>query len=87
MIIYRYNNFDIKQIRADTERQVIYTGISRATVTIALDYVSQNIYWTDPLHHHIAMRSVNTNETSTVKILISDNIEFPIAVAVDPNEG
>ncbi|XP_062572013.1 low-density lipoprotein receptor-related protein 6-like isoform X2 [Saccostrea cucullata] len=62
---------------------ISYTISSR----IAFDHVSRNMYWTDALYNWIAVQPVDANDNSVYKVLISEQLSTPGAIAVDPNNG
>lgn len=62
-------------------RGLSYTISSR----IAYDHLTGNMYWTDALYNWIAVQPVHANDQSNYKILISDQLSTPGAIAVDPN--
>ncbi|XP_053381660.1 low-density lipoprotein receptor-related protein 4-like [Mercenaria mercenaria] len=80
--IYAINNFDWVSSFTNMTVTVIHDGLSRYTARIAVDWVSNNIYWTDPLFGWIVVQS--GSKTNTYKILIQDALEKPYALAVDP---
>ena len=64
----------------------LHVGVSRGFVKVAVDWVSHNIYWTDPMFRWIAMQpgEPRVTDTSLYKIIVKDDIEKPYALAVDP---
>ncbi|XP_053381661.1 low-density lipoprotein receptor-related protein 4-like [Mercenaria mercenaria] len=80
--IYALNNFDWVSNFTNMSVTVIHDGLSRYSARIAVDWVSNNIYWTDPLFGWIVVQS--GSKTNTYKILIQDALEKPYALAVDP---
>lgn len=51
---------------------------------IAVDWVGRNLYWTDKVTDRIEMSRLNG---SSRRILISDGLQEPRAIVLDPFEG
>lgn len=65
---------------------VVHRGLSYTISSrIAYDHLTGNMYWTDALYNWIAVQPVHANDQSNYKILISDQLSTPGAIAVDPN--
>ncbi|KAH3808195.1 hypothetical protein DPMN_136547 [Dreissena polymorpha] len=62
---------------------ILNSGVPGPNVKITFDWISNNLYWTDPTFRWIAMISVQHEGNYT--ILIRDNIHIPAAIAVDPD--
>lgn len=80
--IYILNNFNWKQNFAGLNVTTLHTGLSRYSVRLAVDWVSNNIYWTDPLFGWIVVQSASS--AIFYHILVKDVINKPYALAVDP---
>ena len=68
-----------------------FTGISDVQVVIsshpdglAVDWVARNLYWTDNGTDRIEVSRLNG---SSRKVLISENLDEPRAIALDPARG
>ncbi|XP_052238268.1 low-density lipoprotein receptor-related protein 6-like isoform X3 [Dreissena polymorpha] len=61
---------------------ILNSGVPGPNVKIAFDWISNNLYWTDPTFRWIAMISVQHEDNYT--ILIRENIHIPSAIVVDP---
>lgn len=61
---------------------VFHNGLSRDHIHLGFDWISKNLYWTDPIFRWIAIQ--NADSKLAFKILIDDNLERPFALAVDP---
>ncbi|XP_052218870.1 low-density lipoprotein receptor-related protein 5-like isoform X2 [Dreissena polymorpha] len=75
-------NFDPETGLQNLPLKSLHSGLSRGYVTIALDWISNNLYWTDPIFRWVAVQSLQTN--GHYRILVYDNIERPTGIAVDP---
>ncbi|XP_033760682.1 low-density lipoprotein receptor-related protein 4-like [Pecten maximus] len=63
-------------------------GISSSVFTsIAYDWVSGNMYWTDGFFNWIAVQPVDTTDRSMYRVIIQDDIETPRAMALDSQAG
>ncbi|KAH3773220.1 hypothetical protein DPMN_174577, partial [Dreissena polymorpha] len=60
----------------------LHSGLSRGEVKIALDWISNNIYWTDPTFRWVAVQSLRND--GHYKLIVNDNVEKPTGIAVDP---
>ena len=95
-IIYLYDShftrIDARRINVLTSSEELVhlqTGVSRAFVNIALDWVSHNIYWTDPMFRWIAMRpgDPDITDTNMYKLIVKEDLQHPYALAVDSVGG
>lgn len=80
--IYRISNFTLK-VELPSSFQNIYTGVSRGKVRIAVDYITGNIYWTEPSFKTVVIQSTADNSLKS-HTLITKGIGFPLGLAVDP---
>ncbi|KAK3605321.1 hypothetical protein CHS0354_003968 [Potamilus streckersoni] len=84
--IYKYSNFTI-----DLSGQNLWTplhkGLSKSYVKLSVDWISHNIYWTDPEYKWIMVQSLLGNDTSMYCVLIHDNLHGPHGLALDPIEA
>lgn len=85
--ILKMENFNINMNHSDFGYiYMVHSGISYTISSrIAYDHLTGNIYWTDALYNWIAMQPVDANDQSVYRILVSDQISTPGAIAVDPN--
>ncbi|KAL3891051.1 hypothetical protein ACJMK2_003314 [Sinanodonta woodiana] len=66
---------------------VLSKGISSGLVSLAVDWVSHNIYWTDPTFKWIVVQSLSSSDTSMFRVLIQENLYRPEALALDPTDA
>jgi hypothetical protein len=80
--IYAVENFNWRDFFSNLALTVIHSGLSRSSTRISVDWVSNNIYWTDALYSWIVVQSAD--KEGEYKILIDNDIEKPYALVVDP---
>ncbi|KAL3851784.1 hypothetical protein ACJMK2_015493 [Sinanodonta woodiana] len=84
--IYKNSNFSIGT-SAQHNWTTYHRGISKALVKLSVDWISHNIYWTDPQYKWIAVQSLLSNDSSMYRVLLHDNLEGPHALTLDPMEA
>ena len=62
--------------------QVVQGGI-RLVSSLALDWVSHNLYWLDRVLGTISIASLRTGHR---RVLLSETVDHPVQMAVDPRE-
>ena len=80
-------NFDWRNEFAKVTSIVrMHVGVSVGHVKLAVDWVSHNVYWTDPMFRWIAMQPGKTSniDSSLYKLIVKDGLEKPCGIAVDP---
>ena len=55
--------------------------------TLAVDWVTNNVYFTEGSHGWVAVQSANAGQENRYKILFSKDLYNPRGIAVDPVEG
>ena len=65
------------------EEAVVRTGLDHPD-GIAVDWVARNLYWTDTGMDRIEVSRLNG---SSRRVLISDGLDEPRAIALDPEAG
>nr|XP_022325441.1 low-density lipoprotein receptor-related protein 6-like isoform X3 [Crassostrea virginica] len=64
----------------------VLKGKSSALGQIAVDYISNNLYWCDPLHQWIAIKPAYNNNNDIYKVLIHKDLRQPEGLALDPHK-
>ncbi|KAL3891055.1 hypothetical protein ACJMK2_003318, partial [Sinanodonta woodiana] len=84
--IYKNPNYNLGN---STENlwTILYKGLSSGLVSLAVDWVSHNIYWTDPTFKWIMVQSLSSTDTSMFRVLIQENLYRPHALALDPSDA
>ncbi|KAH3774740.1 hypothetical protein DPMN_176131 [Dreissena polymorpha] len=75
-------NFNPESSNPNLTLTYLHSGLSRGEVKIALDWISNNLYWTDPTFRSVTVQSLRND--GNYKILVFDNVEKPTGIAVDP---
>lgn len=75
--IYIYSNFSIWR-KKEGWLSILFKGKSAAFGEIAIDYLSNNLYWCDSLLKWIAMKPANNFNNTIYKIIV------PEGLALDP---
>nr|XP_022326450.1 low-density lipoprotein receptor-related protein 4-like [Crassostrea virginica] len=81
--IYMYKNFSILE-NSSSPISLLYKGISSSFGKIAFDYVSNNIYWCDPLLQWIAMKPAYNLNNTIYKVILRKDLNYPEGLALDP---
>ena len=67
-----------------TDVQVIVSSEVKHPDGVAVDWVARNLYWTDTGTDRIEVSRLNG---SSRKVLISENLDEPRAITLDPTNG
>lgn len=52
-----------------------------------MDWIGQNVYWTDAGHKWIGMASYRKDRIGMHKIIINDTLVTPTGIVTDPTRG
>ena len=87
--IVAISNIDTETGFANSQTTKLHVGVSRGDVKIAVDWVSHNIYWTDPMFRQIVMQRTepNLDKTSLYRVIVKEDLDRPYGLAVDPVGG
>ncbi|XP_052771270.1 low-density lipoprotein receptor-related protein 4-like [Mya arenaria] len=80
--IYMMSNFTTDMAIGNFSWSLLHAGVSRGFVKLAVDWISNNLYWTDPMYRWIAVQSLDND--GMFKILFHSDLKFPLGIAVDP---
>ena len=72
--------FDFKPV----DEQVVAKAEVKFPEGIAVDWIGRNLYWSDSGTDRIEVSHLNG---SSRRVLISENLDEPRAIVVDPGEG
>ncbi|KAL4220501.1 Low-density lipoprotein receptor-related protein 2 [Mactra antiquata] len=73
-------------LNGTTNTQTIFSGTSSRAEGLAVDWVSNNIYWTDSLYNWIVMAPLSSEER-VYRIVIRTGLYEPHGIAVHPKKG
>lgn len=90
--IYRIDGFDIKFENPNITFTKIYEGISESATSIAFDWITKTMYWSDHHFGSISMRpaylsSKDPDTFNSMYRIIVSSLSFPLGLAVDPTKG
>ncbi|WAR22308.1 LRP6-like protein, partial [Mya arenaria] len=80
--IYMISNFTVDHAIGRFSWNQLHAGVSRGSVKLAVDWISNNLYWTDPMYRWIAVQSLDNY--GMFKILFHSDLEYHLGIAVDP---
>uniref|UniRef100_A0A8W8MIS0 EGF-like domain-containing protein n=2 Tax=Magallana gigas TaxID=29159 RepID=A0A8W8MIS0_MAGGI len=80
--IYFYSNVSISE-KKDGRLTILFKGKSAAFGQIAIDYLSNNVYWCDSLLKWIAMKPANNFNNTIYKIIVHKDLNQPEGLALD----
>ena len=73
-------------VKGSLDMKIILSGISSGVNGIAVDWIANNIYWTDGLYKWIAVAKAEERAKGH-RTLLSSGLELPYAIAVWPQRG
>ena len=74
------------RLNGTTETVQVFTGTSSMAEGLAVDWISNNIYWTDSLYNWIIM-SPRDSEEQVFKTIVRSGLSNPHSIAVYPQKG
>lgn len=77
-------------VNRSTTTQTLYTGTSGSIDGMAVDWVSNNLYWADPKYNLIMMIALKDNKTDEdpfYRQIVKTDLESPHGLAVYPQKG
>lgn len=81
--IYIYHNFSTWQ-NDSAKITILFKGRSSAFGQIAIDFVSNNLYWCDSLFNWIAMKPAFNANHLNYKVVVHRALNQPEGLALDP---
>lgn len=66
--------------------QDVYSGTSGDVTGLTVDWMSENVYWSDAQYKWIAMASASTIRVNQMKLVVTSQLDQPMAVVVYPQE-
>ena len=84
--IIAIQQFDWKSTFSNFTARAFHSDLSRDLPSIAVDWVSNNVYWTDPMYEWIALQPglADDVDMTNYKIIVHKDLDNPLALAVDP---
>ncbi|KAL3859103.1 hypothetical protein ACJMK2_009336 [Sinanodonta woodiana] len=74
-------------LRGSRVFDLMHIGLSNRYIKLAVDWVSHNVYWTDPNFSWISMQNEMMTSTDLYTVIIETDIDAPHGIAVDPISG
>ncbi|KAL3846516.1 hypothetical protein ACJMK2_017496 [Sinanodonta woodiana] len=76
-------------LNGTTETVTLYSGTSKLAEGIAVDWISNNLYWTDSLYDWIVMTPLSSDDANenVYKLVVRTTLTNPHSVAVYPQKG
>lgn len=77
-------------VNRSTTTQTLYTGTSGSIDGMAVDWVSNNLYWADPKYNLIMMIALKDNKTDEdpfYRQIVKTDLESSHGLAVYPQKG
>lgn len=84
LLLQNYNSSAIKEEITITQQ---HYGVSKEYSRIAVDWISHNVYWTDPLMGWIAVQPGGAINNVTRYKIVHRKLHLPRAIAIDPMAG
>ncbi|XP_060074728.1 uncharacterized protein LOC132554425 [Ylistrum balloti] len=89
--IYRWNNvtttLNDQTVSTVDQTSKVFEGLSRAICKLEYDYLTGNLYWSDPLLHWIGVMNVESNDRRDIKLLLTDDVDYVAALTLDVESG
>ena len=75
------------KLNGTTETETIYSGTSSMAEGLAVDWMSNNVYWADSLYNWIVVAPLNSQDESVHKVVVRTGLLNPHSIAVHPQRG
>ncbi|KYN23000.1 Vitellogenin receptor [Trachymyrmex cornetzi] len=78
------DNHEVISSNIPDSKDIVTVGLSRISA-MAIDWITENLYFTDKINHHIGVCKIS--ETYTTCTVLIDDIDQPMGIALLPTRG
>lgn len=73
--------------RGQLSTKYFHLDVSPGVGQLAVDWISQNVYWVDSLYDRIGVRSYAVSAENYTRVIVETDLDRPEGIAVHPLQG